>query len=150
MNNKENKKAKKAKPEKKISNFAFEGKTTPLTKISLHQGANDIYQMYMVPKQGKETFERDESYIIANAFRKEILRKYGNECYLAVSIKDKRFGWRRSYYKRVDDEAVLWSASYDDTGGAPDGAPDEDDAYDTKIEALCFYVMRKKEPNYFK
>jgi hypothetical protein len=123
----------------KVPNFAYENKTTPLTKINVSQNGNDMYQMYL--KNGdKKTFTRTEAYTAAKAFRLEIMAKYGSKFNLAISVKDTKFGWRRGYNKSISDDVILWSSEYGDTGGAPDEEDDDDDT--NPIESLAFYLIK--------
>jgi hypothetical protein len=124
---------------KKVPNFAYENKTTPLTKLNIKQGGNDTYQMYL-KNDDKPSFTREEAYTAVKAFQLEIIAKYGSKFTLSVSAKDTRFGWRRGYTKSILDDVILWSSEYADTGGAPDEEEDDDDQ--NRIEALAFSLIR--------
>ena len=124
---------------KKVPNFAYENKTTPLTKLNIKQGGNDMYQMYL-KNDDKPFFTREEAYTAVKAFQLEIIAKYGCKFNLSVSAKDTRFGWRRGYTKSILDDVILWSSEYADTGGAPDEEGDDDDK--NNIEALAFSLIR--------
>lgn len=123
----------------KVPNFAYENKTTPLTKINVSQNGNDMYQMYL-KNDDKPFFTREEAYTAVKAFQLEIIAKYGGKFNLSVSAKDTRFGWRRGYTKSILDDVILWSSEYADTGGAPDEEGDDDDK--NNIEALAFSLIR--------
>jgi hypothetical protein len=127
------------KSKNKVPNFAYENKTTPLTKINVSQNGNDIYQMYL--KNGdKKGFSRKEAYSAAKAFRLEIMAKYGSKFQLSVSVKNNGFGWRRGYSKSILEEVLLWSSAEGDTGG---GVDDIDDGSEPDvIEAIAFYLIK--------